>query len=137
MFCDVLVECSFGRYNKDEQCVKCDFGTYQDEHGQSICKECPEGTTTPGRDSRSVYECSVYVNENSNGIYVDNFRTRQHKQVLPKYDHLGCHIIKSCKPRISQNIWSRTNLIYVQKQKLCRTNNINVIHFCNNATVKR
>lgn len=65
IFC---VECSYGRYNKDGQCVKCDFGTYQDEIGQSTCKVCPKGTTTPGRDSRSVNECSVHLNENSNGL---------------------------------------------------------------------
>lgn len=73
-FCDILVECSYGRYNKDGQCVKCDFGTYQDEIGQSTCKVCPKGTTTPGRDSRSVNECSVHLNENSNGIYNVYFR---------------------------------------------------------------
>lgn len=69
LFCDILVECSYGRYYKDGQCVKCDFGTYQDEIGQPSCKECPEGTTTPGRDSRSIIECSVNLNEKSDGIY--------------------------------------------------------------------
>lgn len=67
--CDIFcVECTPGRYFKDGECIKCDFGTYQDETGQSKCKECPEGTTTPGRDSRSVNECSVNLNDHSNGL---------------------------------------------------------------------
>lgn len=65
MFC---VECSYGRYYKDGLCVKCDFGTYQDEIGQQSCKECPEGTTTLGRDSRSIIECSVNLKEKSDGL---------------------------------------------------------------------
>lgn len=66
----VLVECTPGRYYKDGECVKCDFGTYQDQIGQSTCKECPEGTTTIGKDSRSVNECSVHLNKNSTGNYI-------------------------------------------------------------------
>lgn len=62
-----IVECTYGRYFKDNECLKCDFGTYQDETGQSSCKECPEGTTTPGRESRSVKECSVHLKGKKNG----------------------------------------------------------------------
>lgn len=60
------VECSYGRYYREEECVKCDFGTYQDETGKLFCKKCPEGTTTPGRGSRSVRECSLLLKDNIN-----------------------------------------------------------------------
>lgn len=60
------VECSYGRYYRDNQCVKCDFGTYQDETGTSFCKKCPEGTTTPGKESRSVRDCSLFLKDNTN-----------------------------------------------------------------------
>ncbi|XP_062573264.1 uncharacterized protein LOC134235178, partial [Saccostrea cucullata] len=59
------VECSPGRFYKSNECVKCDFGTYQDESGKFSCKECPDGTTTPGRESRSATECSVLVSKNN------------------------------------------------------------------------
>lgn len=59
------VECSYGRYYTDDECVKCDFGTYQDETGKSFCKKCPEGTTTPGRESRSVRDCSLFLKDNT------------------------------------------------------------------------
>lgn len=72
-FFHALVECTPGRYYKDGECIKCDFGTYQDEIGQLSCKECPEGTTTLGRDSRSVNECSLHLDEKSNGIYKNSF----------------------------------------------------------------
>lgn len=54
-----LVPCAPGRYYRNDQCLKCDFGTYQDISGQLSCVECPDGTTTPGRESRSVTECSI------------------------------------------------------------------------------
>lgn len=59
------VECSSGRYYRDDECVKCDFGTYQDETGKSFCKKCPEGTTTQGRESRSVRDCSLFLKDNT------------------------------------------------------------------------
>lgn len=59
------VECSYGRYYRDDECIKCDFGTYQDETGKSFCKKCPEGTTTPGRESRSVLDCSLFLKDNT------------------------------------------------------------------------
>lgn len=66
-----LVECSSGRYYRDDECVKCDFGTYQDETGKSFCKKCPEGTTTQGRESRSVRDCSLFLKDNTKGDIVE------------------------------------------------------------------
>lgn len=66
-----LVECSYGRYYRDDECIKCDFGTYQDETGKSFCKKCPEGTTTPGRESRSVLDCSLFLKDNTKGNLVE------------------------------------------------------------------
>lgn len=66
-----LVECSYGRYYRDNECVKCDFGTYQDETAKSFCKNCPEGTTTPGRESRSVRECSLSLKDNTKSNLVE------------------------------------------------------------------
>ncbi|XP_078337815.1 uncharacterized protein LOC111100868 [Crassostrea virginica] len=60
------VECSNGRYYKNDECLKCDYGEYQDETGQTSCKKCPSGSTTPGRESRSVDECSVLLQHSNN-----------------------------------------------------------------------
>ncbi|XP_048737007.2 sushi, von Willebrand factor type A, EGF and pentraxin domain-containing protein 1-like [Ostrea edulis] len=60
------IPCAPGRYFRDNECLVCDFGTYQDRSGQLSCKECPDGTTTPGRESRSVTECSVKVDTSAN-----------------------------------------------------------------------
>ncbi|XP_061173455.1 uncharacterized protein LOC133182624 [Saccostrea echinata] len=59
------IPCAPGRYFKKEECIKCDFGTYQDRMGQLSCKECPKETTTPGRGSRSVTECTVKLDTKS------------------------------------------------------------------------
>lgn len=64
------VPCGPGRYFKNDECVKCDFGTYQNLSGQLLCKECPKDTT-PGRESRSVTECSVKIPETSKeSVYI-------------------------------------------------------------------
>lgn len=47
------------------------FGTYQDKTGKSFCKKCPEGTTTPGRESRSARECSLSLKDNTHGNLVE------------------------------------------------------------------
>ncbi|XP_062584887.1 uncharacterized protein LOC134246515 [Saccostrea cucullata] len=59
------IQCAPGRYYKKNECVKCDFGTYQDRMGQLSCKECPNETTTPGRGSRIATECSVKLETKS------------------------------------------------------------------------
>ena len=66
----VLVPCAPGRYYRNDECVKCDFGTYQDLSAQLSCKECPDGTTTPGRESRSVTECSIKYDTELNGTRI-------------------------------------------------------------------
>lgn len=66
----VLVPCAPGRYYRNDECVKCDFGTYQDLSAQLSCKHCPDGTTTPGRESRSVTECSIKYDTELNGTQI-------------------------------------------------------------------
>lgn len=68
----IAVPCGPGRYYKDDECVKCDFGTYQDRSGQLSCKECPDETTTPGRESRSSTECSVKLQNSKDGRFIGN-----------------------------------------------------------------
>lgn len=64
----IVVPCSLGRYLNNAECVKCEYGTYQDNTGQTYCKKCPDHTTTPGRESRASTECSVKLdNTDING----------------------------------------------------------------------
>uniref|UniRef100_K1RFG7 Sushi, von Willebrand factor type A, EGF and pentraxin domain-containing protein 1 n=1 Tax=Magallana gigas TaxID=29159 RepID=K1RFG7_MAGGI len=52
------VPCGVGNFFLDGLCRKCEYGFYQDELGQTGCKHCPPGTTTPGRASRRAESCS-------------------------------------------------------------------------------
>lgn len=67
-FMSLIVPCAPGRYLKNNECIKCDYGNYQDSSGQLSCKKCPDDTTTPGRESRGVTECSVKLYNDIYGI---------------------------------------------------------------------
>ena len=54
----IVVPCSIGRYYEDNECKICDYGTYQDQQGQTSCNACPTDTTTVGTESVRVEECS-------------------------------------------------------------------------------
>ncbi|EFP02040.1 hypothetical protein CRE_22879 [Caenorhabditis remanei] len=41
----------------DEKCIACPRGEYQDEHGRTSCKACPESTTTVGTGTQKKEQC--------------------------------------------------------------------------------
>ncbi|UMM36712.1 hypothetical protein L5515_008753 [Caenorhabditis briggsae] len=41
----------------DEKCVPCPRGEFQDEHGRTICKTCPDSTTTVGAGTQKKEQC--------------------------------------------------------------------------------
>ncbi|KAL4218704.1 calcium ion binding [Mactra antiquata] len=41
-------------------CAVCLYGKYQDEYGQTSCKQCPSGTTTKNTNSTSSQDCQGY-----------------------------------------------------------------------------
>ncbi|VDK29133.1 unnamed protein product [Anisakis simplex] len=48
------------------QCYRCDYGQYQDESGQRMCKKCPYGTTTKQLGAASISDC-LSTNQCTNG----------------------------------------------------------------------
>lgn len=60
-----LKSCSVGefRYNETD-CMKCPFGTYQplSRHAQSVCRYCPQGTTTVALGSVAMVGCIGNIN---------------------------------------------------------------------------
>ncbi|KAL5012411.1 hypothetical protein ScPMuIL_010962 [Solemya velum] len=55
------VPCGPGTYERESECVECDYGFYSDITEQLACKECPRGKTTRGIGSRALEECVVSV----------------------------------------------------------------------------
>ncbi|XP_060077181.1 sushi, von Willebrand factor type A, EGF and pentraxin domain-containing protein 1-like [Ylistrum balloti] len=55
------VECPVGTRQDGVWCVFCDFGTYQNESGQSVCKQCPTGYTTEFVGMIEEENCSITV----------------------------------------------------------------------------
>lgn len=51
--------CRPGTYSPDkfETCSTCRHGFFQDEYGQTTCKQCPDGTTTVSTNSSSKSDC--------------------------------------------------------------------------------
>lgn len=41
----------------DEKCVPCPRGEFQDEHGRTTCKTCPDSTTTVGTGTQKKEQC--------------------------------------------------------------------------------
>lgn len=52
-------DCAAGEYydNNVKVCLKCDFGTYQDQLYQTECEVCPSGTTTEVQGSTQDSDC--------------------------------------------------------------------------------
>ncbi|XP_056010712.1 sushi, von Willebrand factor type A, EGF and pentraxin domain-containing protein 1-like isoform X1 [Ostrea edulis] len=65
------VPCGVGNFFANGECNKCEYGFYQNELAQTVCKSCPTGTTTPGRASRGPLSCSVMMilQENHDELY--------------------------------------------------------------------
>ncbi|XP_038054990.1 uncharacterized protein LOC119727201 [Patiria miniata] len=56
---NICLECPVGTYHSlaSEECVGCEFGTFQDEAGQTTCKACPEGANTTDTGARNENYC--------------------------------------------------------------------------------
>ncbi|XP_062570057.1 uncharacterized protein LOC134232121 [Saccostrea cucullata] len=52
-------DCPQGTHSSSGKCILCNLGTYQDEAGQTTCKQCPLGTTTNYVGSQSQLDCIV------------------------------------------------------------------------------
>ena len=63
--------CNAGSYgpNGHQPCTQCAAGTYQNQNGSSVCKDCPEDATSPvGSQHPSDCECvSGFYNANATG----------------------------------------------------------------------
>ncbi|XP_060579836.1 uncharacterized protein LOC132736665 isoform X2 [Ruditapes philippinarum] len=59
---DCLQLCMPGTYSPDkfETCSTCSHGYYQDENGQTTCKQCPDGKTTVSTNSSSRRDCKNF-----------------------------------------------------------------------------
>ena len=66
----VSVECQLGSYFTDDDCVLCDFGTFQNESGQSFCYECPQGNTTRTVGARNESDCDGEISYHKLHLYV-------------------------------------------------------------------
>ncbi|KAH3713155.1 hypothetical protein DPMN_072941 [Dreissena polymorpha] len=60
VFC---AECPVGTYSDGRTVIMCPIGQYQDEKGQSECKVCPRGRTTPGIGSIQASDCSIQLDD--------------------------------------------------------------------------
>ncbi|XP_072543610.1 sushi, von Willebrand factor type A, EGF and pentraxin domain-containing protein 1 isoform X2 [Salminus brasiliensis] len=66
----MCVQCPVGTYFSIEyaECESCRRGYYQDEEGQTECKLCPDGFSTPYLHSRSVSECKAQCKPGSSSL---------------------------------------------------------------------
>ncbi|XP_017574246.1 sushi, von Willebrand factor type A, EGF and pentraxin domain-containing protein 1 isoform X1 [Pygocentrus nattereri] len=66
----MCVQCPVGTYFSVEyaECESCWRGSYQDEEGQTECKPCPDGYSTPYLHSRSVAECKAQCKPGSSSL---------------------------------------------------------------------
>ena len=56
---DTNCVCDKGYYSLEGTCTECGQGTYQDEAGKTVCKACPQATTTNNLGAVSAAECDV------------------------------------------------------------------------------
>ena len=50
-------DCPSGTHSSAGECILCLQGTFQEENGQSTCKQCPKGQTTKYEGSQSPSDC--------------------------------------------------------------------------------
>nr|XP_022288701.1 sushi, von Willebrand factor type A, EGF and pentraxin domain-containing protein 1-like isoform X2 [Crassostrea virginica] len=53
----LCADCPSGTHSSAGECILCLKGTYQEENGQSTCKQCPKGQTTKYEGSQSPSDC--------------------------------------------------------------------------------
>ena len=51
-------DCPCGTHSSSGICIQCSKGTYQDESGQTACKQCPVGRTTKYFGSQTQLDCT-------------------------------------------------------------------------------
>lgn len=51
-------DCPYGTHSSSGKCIQCSKGTYQDESGQTACKQCPVGRTTKYFGSQTQLDCT-------------------------------------------------------------------------------
>ncbi|XP_059140117.1 uncharacterized protein LOC131928191 [Physella acuta] len=88
----VCAYCVPGSYWKNDQCLLCPIGTYQEQFGMTYCESCPAGTSTAGLGSQSITHCvddpSIYY-DCSLGYWADDENGPcKEKQGLPN-ENLG------------------------------------------------
>ncbi|KAI5629830.1 sushi, von Willebrand factor type A, EGF and pentraxin domain-containing protein 1 isoform X1 [Silurus asotus] len=66
----MCVQCPVGTYFSVDsaECESCRRGSYQDEEGQTQCKMCPDGFSTPYLHSRSLSECKAQCKPGSSSL---------------------------------------------------------------------
>ncbi|GAA6070419.1 sushi, von Willebrand factor type A, EGF and pentraxin domain-containing protein 1 isoform X1, partial [Tachysurus ichikawai] len=66
----MCVQCPVGTYFSVDyaECESCRKGSYQDEEGQTECKLCPDGFSTPYLHSRSLSECKAQCKPGSSSL---------------------------------------------------------------------
>ncbi|KAK3545348.1 hypothetical protein QTP70_004069 [Hemibagrus guttatus] len=66
----MCVQCPVGTYFSADyaECESCRRGSYQDEEGQTECKLCPDGFSTPYLHSRSLSECRAQCKPGSSSL---------------------------------------------------------------------
>lgn len=55
LFC--VVRCPVGTFHSGSDCELCPVASYQNQEGQTSCKECPNGDSTKSRGSFSMEQC--------------------------------------------------------------------------------
>ncbi|TSN12231.1 Sushi, von Willebrand factor type A, EGF and pentraxin domain-containing protein 1 [Bagarius yarrelli] len=66
----MCVQCPVGTYFSVDyaECESCRRGSYQDQEGQTECKLCPDGFSTPYLHSRSLTECRAQCKPGSSSL---------------------------------------------------------------------
>ena len=49
--------CMPGSFNEGTKCTKCPMGSYQDQNGQTSCKNCSQGYTTKHAGTKNITDC--------------------------------------------------------------------------------
>ena len=59
-YSSALGDCGPGTFidSVNSQCTVCPVGTYNGERYQTMCQQCPTGSSTPGTNSTSIDDCT-------------------------------------------------------------------------------
>nr|XP_022289245.1 sushi, von Willebrand factor type A, EGF and pentraxin domain-containing protein 1-like isoform X2 [Crassostrea virginica] len=62
----LCADCPYGTHSSSGKCIQCSKGTYQDESGQTACKQCPVGRTTKYFGSQTQLDCTETSDNRNN-----------------------------------------------------------------------